>query len=120
MLRLHKLAKIRCMTPVPKSKDRRAARRYGVKTPFRFRFSNGTPTGGWKSGRTLDMSARGILIETEEQLSLGNRLDLSMDWPGLYHGKEMMRLYVSAVVVRVDERSAALRILSHKFRDVPP
>ena len=104
----------------PRNKERRAARRFEMKTPFRYRPADGEPNADWKSGRTLDMSARGILLAPIEGIATGSRLDLVMDWPGIYHGKDMVRLFVTGAVVRVDERGVALHILSHKFRDLRP
>jgi hypothetical protein len=43
-----------------------------------------------------------------------------MDWTGLYHGRESVRLFVIAQVTRTGARGTALRILSHRFRDVTP
>jgi hypothetical protein len=45
-------------------------------------------------------------------------LELSLDWTGLYHGKRRMRLFLWGEVVRSDEQSTAMRILTHEFREV--
>jgi hypothetical protein len=61
------------------------------------------------------MSARGIRIDIPEKMPLGSRLELSMDWPGLFHGADMVRLFLLASVTRVDGRGMVLRIQRHKF-----
>jgi len=66
------------------------------------------------------MSAGGILLVVLESLPIGMNLQLAMDWTGLYHGRQAMRLSVVASVTRVDQRGAALRIVSHRFREVSP
>jgi hypothetical protein len=99
-------------------KNRRAHPRYAFVTPLRYRAAAGAMHSNWKSGRSVDMSAGGILIDIPETLPVGSRLELAMDWPGLYHGKPMVLLSLTASVVRVDLRGTALRILNHQFRDV--
>lgn len=66
----------------------------------------------------IDMSATGIFIDVPDSLVAGTKLELSMEWTGLYHGRQTMRLFLIASVTRVERRGTALRILSHRFRDV--
>ena len=106
------------MTSVPTPTDRRANRRYAVRTPLRYRPANSPLNAAWKYGRTLDMSAGGILTDLPEAIAPGAKLELAMDWTGLYHDRNMMRLYLIASVKRADGRGTALRILRYKFRDV--
>ena len=68
----------------------------------------------------LDMSAGGIGIAAPEKLAAGAKLEIVMEWTGLYHGREAMRLYVVAAVVRTGISATGLRILDHRFRDVSP
>jgi hypothetical protein len=65
------------------------------------------------------MSGAGILIDLPS-VAIGTKLELAMDWTGLYHGREAMRLFLLASVTRHDARGVALRILSHRFRDAIP
>ena len=60
------------------------------------------------------------LVHLPEPVAIGTKLELAMAWTGLYHGRQAMRLFLVASVTRRDERGAALRILSHRFRDVTP
>ncbi len=68
----------------------------------------------------LNMSATGILIHVPESLEVGTKLELQMEWTGLYHGRQTMRLFLIASVMRTGGRGAALRILSHRFREAVP
>lgn len=103
-----------------KATNRRANSRYAVKIPLRYRLASArTLNCGWKPGRCLDMSARGIRVDIPESMPVGSRLELSMDWPGLFHGVEMVRLFLLASVRRVDGRGVALRILRHRFFGSP-
>ena len=108
------------MTSVATPSDRRSHRRFAIQTAMRYRAANGPLNAAWKNGRVLNMSASGILIEVPDSLAVGTKLELSMDWTGLYHGRQNMRLFLIASVNRTDSRGIALRILSNRFRDVSP
>jgi len=108
------------MTSLAIPAERRSHRRYTLETPLRYWAANCPLKTVWKHGRALDMSVGGILIHLPEPLPIGTKLELAMDWTGLYHGRESMRLFLVASVTRFDRRGAALRILSHRFRDVTP
>jgi hypothetical protein len=100
--------------------ERRSHRRYSLEIPLRYRAANCPLKTCWKHGRALDMSAAGILIHLPEPVAIGTKLELAMDWTGLCHGREAMRLFLVASVTRHEPRGAALRILSHRFRDATP
>lgn len=95
--------------------NRRAHARYDLRTALRYRSGS-----EWTQGVTRDMSAGGLLVEIPEELPLGSTLELGLDWTGLYHDREVVRLFVRASVVRRDERGTALRILHHQFRAALP
>lgn len=71
----------------------------------------------WLPGHTIDMSARGMLLDISDALPAGTRLEVVMDWPGIYFGRKKVRLFVIGVVARVDARGTALRMVRHEFRD---
>jgi hypothetical protein len=100
--------------------ERRSYRRYTLETPLRYRAANCPLKTLWKHGRARDMSAGGILVDLPETVAIGTKLELAMDWTGLYHGRQAMRLFLVASVTRHDGRGAAFRILSHRFREVTP
>ena len=66
------------------------------------------------------MSAGGILIHLPEPVAVGTKVELAMDWTGLYHGRQAMCLFLVASVIRHNGRGTALRILSNRFRDMTP
>lgn len=108
------------MTSVLTQPDRRSARRYGLQTPLRYRPANGPLNAAWKHGSTLNMSAGGLLIDIPEPIALGSKWELAIDWIGLYHDRQKMRLFVTAAVTRTGHAGTAVRILSHRFRDMSP
>jgi hypothetical protein len=101
--------------PLPEAANRRAGHRYAVTIPLRYRPAGGIRHSAWRRGRSLDMSATGIRIQIPEAARPGSRWELLMEWPGLYHGAEMVHLFLLASVTRADRRGVALRILSHRF-----
>jgi hypothetical protein len=117
MIPVFSAASLRKTGPL-KVKDRRGAHRYDLKVAVRCRAPETNLASAWKSGRTLNMSASGVRIEIAETVASGTMLELAMDWTGLYHSKPAVRLLLTGQVVRVDEGSIALRIVSHQFRDV--
>lgn len=98
-------------------KNRRSRARYGFTTPLRFRACRQTAIVCSGSGRTIDMSSTGVQIEIGRKLETDTEIELVLDWPGLYHGKQRMRLFLWGQVVRSQETATAVRILSHEFRD---
>jgi len=99
------------------NKERRRKDRFSFVTSLQYRMRRDTKWEG--SGRTANMSAGGILIVSDRSFQPGAQIEISLDWPGLYHDAERMRLVVSAEVVRSQGRRTALRILRHEFLEVP-
>ncbi len=93
--------------------NRRAADRYVLRMPLQYR-----TVAQWLPGHTIDISARGVLLDIPEALPAGTRLEVIMDWPGIYFGKKKVRLFLAGVIARVEARGTALRVLRHEFRDV--
>jgi hypothetical protein len=73
----------------------------------------------WKQGRVIDMSATGVRFEASQALLAGTRVDLVMDWPGIYHGRAEVRLFLSGTVCRDGLEGTALQITNHDFRFAP-
>jgi len=98
-----------------RKKERRSTQRYQLNFPLHYRTWYGSSTGEWKSGNSVDISVHGILIRANEKIPCGRRVEIEMDWPGVYHDKPMMRLFVAGKVIRSDRGGIALAILNHRF-----
>lgn len=98
-------------------KNQRASARYSFVTGLRFRAYRQAAITCSGSGQSADMSAGGIAIEIGKVLETGVEVELVLDWPGLYHGRQRMRLFVWGEVVRSDESVTAVRIVTHEFRE---
>ena len=67
-------------------------------------------------GRTIDMSSSGLSFTADTPLSIGQRLDMSIDWPARLDDDVQLQVVVSGVVVRTDGAVITLRIERHEFR----
>jgi hypothetical protein len=68
------------------------------------------------SGRTIDMSSSGLSFTADTPLSIGQRLDMSIDWPVLLDGDVQLQIVASGVVIRTTGAVTAIRIERHGFR----
>ena len=68
------------------------------------------------SGRTIDMSSSSLNFVADKPLSIGQKLDVSMDWPALLDGVTGLQLIVWGWVVRTSGTITALRIERYEFR----
>ena len=67
-------------------------------------------------GRTIDMSSSGLSFTADTPLSIGQALDVSIDWPVLLDGGVQLQIVASGVVVRTNGAVTAIRIERHDFR----
>jgi hypothetical protein len=105
------------MTPAAATgTNRRRNSRHNFATELTFTATNGTGTALAGRGTTVDMSARGLLVELDREVEAGARVQLALAWPGTYHNCERVRLDITGQVVRVEGQRAAVRILTHEFR----
>ena len=68
------------------------------------------------SGRTIDMISSGLSFTADKLLSIGQRLEVSIDWPVLLGEGVQLRIVASGVVVRANGAVTAMRIDRHDFR----
>jgi len=104
------------MNPGSSRKNRRAAQRYTLNRKMAYRLHGEEKHSRWKQGLVIDMSSCGLRIEASGALPVGTDLDLIMDWPGIYHDREGVRLFVEATVCRTGSEGIGLQITAHGFR----
>jgi len=94
--------------------DRRASSRFPVQEEVKYRLLNSkTKLSG--TGRTLNMSSGGIHFTTEQQLSPGRTVELSVNWPARL-GNCLLKFVAVGRVVRSGPTDAAVRIQRYEFR----
>jgi len=96
--------------------ERRAKKRFTIERPIRYRFLYGASLGQVASGRALDASSNGIWIETDDELRIGDPLELLIDWPAQLNGLVPLQLVTAGCVVRVSGNRAAVSIERYEFR----
>ena len=68
------------------------------------------------SGRTIDISSSGLSFTADTPLSIGQTLDVYIDWPVVLDGGVQLQLVTSGVVVRSAGAVTAIRVQRHDFR----
>jgi hypothetical protein len=100
-------------------KNRRSQHRYSLDRKMAYRLCGDARQGSWKQGRVVDMSATGIRLALSNPPAIGALLEVVMDWPGIYHGRPEVRLFLSGTVCRSLVDGVALCITNHDFRFAP-
>jgi hypothetical protein len=95
--------------------DRRLTRRYPITAQVEYRAMgrDGLPLRG--VGRTINLSTGGILFQSEQTLTLGTRIELTIAWPARLNDEVDLNLCVSGRVARTDGKSHVVRIREHEF-----
>jgi len=95
--------------------ERRAATRFPLQQEVRFKvfYRNGVQIG---LGKTINISSRGVLIATDLELTPGDRLELSVNWPVRLDNQCPIKLVATGRVVRAQPGKAAIAIDRYEFR----
>lgn len=96
--------------------ERRRNSRFPIVQELRYRLLGGRGALPWGSGKTLDISSRGILFSAETPLPLGRRVELAVSWPAQLDGKCPMKLVARGKVVRCRGNDVAVEIDKYEFR----
>lgn len=95
--------------------ERRAGKRFPLEQEVRFKLfnRNGVDFG---LGKTINMSSRGLLIRTDQELAPGDRLEISVNWPVRLNNECPLKLVATGRVVRAQAGRAAILIERYEFR----
>jgi hypothetical protein len=94
-------------------RDRRRGARYPLRLTLKF--SAVTPPICSGDGETLNISSKGLLFTTKESLAIGQRLQVSLDWPASLDNIPL-RLVVSGEILRSGDGQSAMTIEKYEFR----
>jgi hypothetical protein len=97
-------------------RERRVKRRFPVEQEIRYKMLYGQRIAETGTGRTANVSSSGIWFTTENMLTSGMPIELSMNWPVLLNDSCPMKLMIYGCVVRSNERGAAVAIERYEFR----
>jgi len=67
-------------------------------------------------GSVVNMSSGGVLVASKHEITVGSRMEISIEWPSLLDGQVPLQLVATGRVVRCDTFSFAMGLASHQFR----
>jgi hypothetical protein len=85
----------RVRLPNGPSSDRRAGVRFPVSLEVRYSIAGRRGAVETGSGRTIDMSSSGLSFTADRALLVGQKLDVSIDWPARLDGDVQIQVVVS-------------------------
>jgi PilZ domain len=97
-------------------RDRRTNGRFPLENALRYRFveaKNPAPAG---TGQTLNMSSSGMLFKVESPLPVGQKIEVSVDWPAQLNEHCGLKLVALGKVIRSSAEEAAVSIDKYDFR----
>ena len=97
-------------------RERRTKRRFHIDQEVRYKMLYGQRIAETGVGRTMNISSGGVWFSTENMLTSGMPVELSMTWPVLLNESCPMKLMIYGCVVRSNERGAAVAIERYEFR----
>lgn len=100
----------------PIDRERRIKRRFRIDQEIRYKMLYGQRIAETGVGRTLNISSGGVWFGTENMLTTGMPVELSMNWPVLLNDSCPMKLMIYGCVVRSNEKGAAVAIERYEFR----
>ena len=93
------------------------ANRYTIQRPleYRLRESNGPVHG---TGKTLNISRKGLLFEAEKELRIGSRIDVMVRMGATAFDGSEINLHIQGVTIRSDKGRIAVSIKKYRLRPV--
>lgn len=96
--------------------ERRTKKRFMIEQEVRYKMLYGQRIAETGSGKTINISSGGVLFTTENVLTAGMPVELSMTWPVLLHDSCPMKLMIYGCVIRSSDRGSAVAIERYEFR----
>jgi hypothetical protein len=97
-------------------RERRLKRRFTIEQEVRYKMLYGQRIAETGVGKTMNISSSGVWFSTENMLTSGMPVELSMNWPVLLNDSCPMKLMIYGCVVRSNEKGAAVAIERYEFR----
>lgn len=99
----------------PQSIERRSRVRFPLDLRVSYRtLERDDPFAG--EGWVVNMNGRGVLVSSRQEIGIGARIELSIEWPSLLHGRVPLRFVTQGQVVRCDGSSFAVILAKYQFR----
>jgi c-di-GMP-binding flagellar brake protein YcgR len=96
--------------------DRRIQRRYPIALELEYKVMAGGAVIATGTGRTGNISSGGVLFLTEEKLTEGPAVELSIRWPAMSGDVSFVELRMSGRIVRSDANGTAVEARRYHFQ----
>jgi hypothetical protein len=100
----------------PMGAERRRADRYPIERELRYKVLSKRSGNEAGSGKTIDMSSRGISFTTEHPLIPGKTIEMAISWPAQLDNKTALKMIARGRIVRCAQGVAAIEIQQYEFR----
>lgn len=100
----------------PSGRERRTKRRFLIEQDVKYKMLYGQRIAETGGGRTVNISSGGIWFTTENMLTTGMPIEITMSWPVLLNDTCPMKLMIYGCVVRSNNKGAAVAIERYEFR----
>ena len=97
-------------------RERRGKRRFHIEQDIRYKMLYGQRISETGAGKTWNISSGGIWFSTQNMLTSGMPIELSLTWPVLLNDSCPMKLMIYGCVVRSNDKGAAVAIERYEFR----
>jgi len=97
-------------------RERRIKRRFQIEQEVKYKMLYGQRIAETGAGKTVNISSGGVWFTTENTLTPGMPVELSMNWPVLLNDSCPMKLMIYGCVIRTNDRGAAVAIERYEFR----
>ena len=97
-------------------RERRIKRRFHIVQEVKYKMLYGQRIAETGTGKTINISSGGVWFTTENTLTPGMPVELSMNWPVLLNDSCPMKLMIYGCVIRTNDRGAAVAIERYEFR----
>jgi hypothetical protein len=97
-------------------RERRTKRRFHIEQEVRYKLLYGQRIAETGRGTTVNISSGGLWFTTDNLLTTGIPVEISMNWPVLLNDSCPMKLMIYGCVLRSNERGAAVAIERYEFR----
>lgn len=96
--------------------ERRLRPRYAIHLNVEYEVLDGMSIRHEGHGRTVNISRTGVLVQAQDRVTAGNRIELSIQWPCQLKGSVPLKLVVRGDIVRNKGNLIAVEIKWHEFR----
>jgi len=96
--------------------DRRLKRRFRIEQDVRYKMLYGQRVAETGSGKTTNISSGGVCFTSDNMLSIGIPVEVSMSWPVLLNQSCPLKLMIYGCVVRSSDQGSAVLIERYEFR----